>query len=359
MASYRKLDTGWEFRIIYKDHNGKRREKSKRGFKTKKLAQIAAAEEELLFDLKTESLRNMTIYDYSVRWANIYKRPHITAKTWKTYTKNFKHIKTYFGDSKIKDISPSSYQQILNNFGQKVAQSTLEKLHYHIKGAMKAAVRDGIIRDNFAEGAIIKAQKAGQSKEDKFLQEDEYLNFIKIAKSKIQYPSYLTAYLIAVTGLRFAEVQGLTWDDIDFEKGTIDINKTYDYSISQEFGPTKNKQSMRMVPVDGNTLQALQYYKDNYYKDNQLDRICFGTSNNAANKAIKKATGKNATCHSLRHTYASYLIFKGVDLISISQLLGHENLTITLKVYAHQLEKLKDKNNAEIKEIFSKITFGG
>ncbi|HEK9929258.1 TPA: tyrosine-type recombinase/integrase, partial [Streptococcus equi subsp. equi] len=60
--------------------------------------------------------------------------------------------------------------------------------------------------------------------------------------------------------------------------------------------------------------------------------------------------------HSLRHTYASFLILKGVDLISISQLLGHENLNITLKVYAHQLDKLKEKNNQVIKDIFGHLT---
>lgn len=359
MASYRKRSTGWEYRIIYKDQTGKRREKSNRGFATKKLAQRAAAEEELMLNTKSEALRNATVYDYSVSWAKIYKRPHVTPKTWKTYTKNFNHIERLFGGKKIKDITPSGYQQIINDFAKNVAQSTLEKLHYQIKGSMKSAVRDGIIRDNFADGAIIKAQKSGRPAEDKFLQEDDYLNFIRIAKEKIQHPSYLTAYIIAVTGLRFAEAQGLTWDDVDFDSGFLDVNKTYDYSISQDFGATKNVQSIRKVPIDENTVDVLRDYKRHHYQDNRLGRICFGASNNAVNKAIKKATGQNVTSHSLRHTYASYLILKGIDLISISQLLGHENLTITLKVYAHQLEKLKDKNNDEIKEIFKNLKFGG
>lgn len=54
----------------------------------------------------------------------------------------------------------------------------------------------------------------------------------------------------------------------------------------------------------------------------------------------------------LRHTYASYLISKEVDLISISKVLGHENLTITLEVYTHRLEQQEEKNRNRIRNIF-------
>ncbi|MGZ7317521.1 tyrosine-type recombinase/integrase, partial [Streptococcus pyogenes] len=145
-----------------------------------------------------------TVLDYNRRWADIYKRPHITAKTWQTYTKNFKHIEHYFGTRKLKSITHTFYQQVLNDFGAKVAQQTLDKFHYQIKGACKMAIRDGIIRDNFADGAIVRSQKPAKEESEKFMEESEYLAFIKVAKSKVKYPSYLTTYIIAVTGLRFA-----------------------------------------------------------------------------------------------------------------------------------------------------------
>nr|WP_263284948.1 tyrosine-type recombinase/integrase [Streptococcus gordonii] len=58
---------------------------------------------------------------------------------------------------------------------------------------------------------------------------------------------------------------------------------------------------------------------------------------------MRNIVGRDVHAHSLRHTYASYLISKEVDLISISKVLGHENLTITLEVYAHQLEQQEEK----------------
>ncbi|NQP33046.1 tyrosine-type recombinase/integrase [Streptococcus suis] len=65
--------------------------------------------------------------------------------------------------------------------------------------------------------------------------------------------------------------------------------------------------------------------------------------------------GQNVHIHPLRHTYASYLITQGVELISISQLLGYENLNISLKVYAHQLESLVEKSNDKVRKIFEKF----
>ncbi|MGT2829563.1 tyrosine-type recombinase/integrase [Streptococcus hillyeri] len=359
MAFYRKLDSGWEYRITYRDIHGKKREKSKRGFKTKNLAKAAAQQAELELNTLTADLLDITVLDYNKRWADIYKRPHVTPKTWQTYKKNFKHIEKLFGDRKLKSITHTFYQQIINSFGEKVAQSTLEKFHYQIKGACKMAIRDGIIRDNFAEGAIIKAQKTGKQESDKFMEEDEYLNYIKVSSNKIKYVSYFTTYLIAVTGMRYAEAEGLTPDDFDFQDNYIDVNKTFDYSISQDFGPTKNEQSKRQLPVSQKTMDIVRYYLNNHYQPNDLNRVCYGASNNATNKVIKRVTGRNLTNHSLRHSYASYLIAQGVDLISVSKLLGHENLNITLKVYAHQIETLKNKNDDRVKEIFQNLNFDG
>jgi site-specific recombinase XerD len=59
--------------------------------------------------------------------------------------------------------------------------------------------------------------------------------------------------------------------------------------------------------------------------------------------------------HSLRHSFASYLIYKGIDLLTVSKLLGHENLNVTLKVYAHQLKEMEQENNDVVRKIFNKL----
>lgn len=87
MAFYRKLGSGWEYRITYRDSQGKKREKSKRGFKTKTLAKVAAQQAEIDLNTLTADLLDITVLDYNRRWADIYKRPHITAKTWQNTPK--------------------------------------------------------------------------------------------------------------------------------------------------------------------------------------------------------------------------------------------------------------------------------
>lgn len=134
--------------------------------------------------------------------------------------------------------------------------------------------------------------------------------------------------------MRFAECLGLTVNDIDYTNKYLSINKTWDYHFNQRYLPTKNKSSIRNIPIDNNdTLFFLHEFTKN-----KNDRLFDKLSNNAVNKTIRKITGREVRVHSLRHTFASYLI-------SISQVLDHENLNITLEVYAHQLQEQKDRND--------------
>lgn len=70
---------------------------------------------------------------------------------------------------------------------------------------------------------------------------------------------------------------------------------------------------------------------------------------------MRRIVGRNAHGHSLRHTYASFLISHRVELLSISKILGHENMNITIEVYAHQLKELEEESNSEVREIFANL----
>ncbi|HEL1610792.1 site-specific integrase [Streptococcus suis] len=355
MAYFRKRDNGWEYRISYKAPDGSFKQKSKGGFATKKLAQSAASKTERLLNNNVRVDDKQTFLDYYHNWAEIHKKPNVTPVTWKKYQHTESKVKLYFKDTKLTEITNSMYQQVLNQFASTHTQETVEKFHYQVKAAVKMAVHEGIIERNFCDFAIIRSTVESFAKETKFLEMEEYTDLIRQTREKMKYHSYAIIYLIAVTGMRFAEAVGLTWDDIDFENGLIDINKTYNYNTTFDFAPTKNSSSMRKVPIDDQTINLLIEYREKYWIENDQNRIFASVSNAAANKTIKKIVGRNVHIHSLRHTYASYLITQGVELISISQLLGHENLNITLKVYAHQLESLKEKSNDKVRKIFEKF----
>lgn len=352
MAFYKKLATGWQYRISYKDSNGKYREKSKKGFKTKALAQAAALEVEL--QLKNNNIvdTDQTLLDYYSNWAEIYKRPHVTERTWNKYQQTRKHIETYWGNTLLKDITPTKYQKVINEFTSKYSQETTDNFHYHTQLAVKMAVREKIIDSNFCDGAVAKSSIRQKSVEDKFLQHSEYKHLIEVSRNNIQYKSYFAIFLASMTGLRFGEVLGLQWKNIDYSAKMIHLTDAFDYTHTNDFIPLKSKSSKRSIPVSDDILEILTEYHDNFYIPNEQDRIIDKLSNRSVNNTIKKIVGRPVTIHSLRHTYASYLIYKGVDLISVSQVLGHEDLNITLRVYAHQLEVLKEKNNNKIRSIF-------
>lgn len=355
MAYFRKRENGWEYRISYKTPDGKYKQKSKSGFKTKALANQAAIEAERKIQKNIIIDENQTLAEYYDNWAKIHKKPNVTAITWKKYKYTGDKIKKYFKDIKLHQVTNSMYQEVLNEFSSTHSQETVEKFHCHLKAAIKMAVYEGILDRNFCDFARIRSNVGKTPTEAKFLEEEEYLNLIHQTSLHINYHSYFILYLIAVTGMRFAEAVGLTWSDIDFDNKLIDVNKTYSYNATFDFAPTKNKSSIRKIPIDDLTAQFLKTYQKKYAVPDKQGRIFNAVSNTAANKTIKKIVGRNVHVHSLRHTYASYLISQGVDLISISQLLGHENLNITLKVYAHQLDKLKDKNHNLIRNIFEKF----
>ena len=356
MASYRKRENGkWEYRVSYKSHDGKYKKAEKGGFPTKKAAQIAAAEREQELLLPSHISDDITLYEYFKQWAAIHKKPNISPVTWQVYQVTNRNIEKLFPDAKLKNITSSIYQQALNTFAETHSQATVERLNIHIKQCVAMAVHEEIIQKDFTTFAKAISQNKGIEKETKFLEVEEYKKVIAVSKHKMGVQSYAVIYLIAVTGMRFAECLGLTWDNVDYDNKLLTVDKTWNYKTNLDFASTKTKSSIRKIPLDDETLKLLKNYQKEHWIHNKENRIFSNISNNAVNKTLRRIVGRNVHAHSLRHTYASFLISKHVELLSISKILGHENMNITIEVYAHQLKELEEASNSEVREIFSNL----
>lgn len=217
------------------------------------------------------------------------------------------------------------------------------------------ATHEGIIQKNFTTFAKAVSQHKGIEKETKFLEVDEYENVIAVSKNKMDVQSYAVVYLIAVSGMRFAECLGLTWDNVDYDNKVISVDETWNYKTNLDFSATKTKSSIRKIPLDDETLKLIQIYHKEHWIHNKENRIFSNISNNAVNKTLRRIVGRNVHAHSLRHTYASFLITKRIELLSISKILGHENMNVTIEVYAHQLKELEETSNSEVREIFTEF----
>ncbi|WP_347131095.1 site-specific integrase [Streptococcus thermophilus] len=348
MASYRKRSNGWEYRINYYDSTGKRKPKTKGGFRTKSEAIKAAAEMELKLQDNINIDEDITFLNYFKQWGEVYKRPNVSELTFNLYVVNQKQVASFFGDKKLKDITATEYQHVLNQYAETHAHTTVKRFHTQIKACVKIAVHEGYIKRNFCKFAKINAENKGRDVETKFLEIEEYERLIYETSKHPEHASHAALYIIAKTGIRFAECLGLTVDDIDYETGMLSVNKTWDYKNNTGFMPTKTKSSIREIPIDDDFLSFIK--KLPKHEDG---RLLPNLSNTAANKTLRKIVGCEVRVHSLRHTYASYLIAHDIDSISVSQVLGHENLNITLEVYAHQLQEQKSRNDEKIKQMWT------
>ena len=350
MAFFRKLDSGWELRISYKDFDGKYKEKSKRGFKTKKAAELEASRLEILLNTNSaESLKEINLYDYFVKWVELYKKNKISEVTLVKYFYTAQMIKKYFdGELPISKITTTEYQKCITEFEKTHSFETTKMLQGHIRQCIKVAMHDGVIQKDFTIFSKLKKDKVDNT--SKYLELDEYNELLSKAAT-IEHNTYLLIYLLAVTGLRFSESMGLTWKDIDYQSKTLNIDKTFkNYGVARGFKPTKNEFSARTVPINDTLLVLLSEYK----KSNQskCERIFDYVSNKDINKTLKLIVGRDVHAHSLRHTYVSYLISKDVDLFTISKIVGHRDLQTTLKTYAHLLKDTQQKNFSKVRNLF-------
>lgn len=348
MASYRKRPNGWEYRINYYDSTGKRKPKSKGGFRTKSEAIKAAAEMELKLQDSLNVNEDITLLDYFKQWCEVYKRPNVSDVTFKTYVGTQRKINHFFSDKKLKNITATEYQRVLNQYAETHAQNTVKHFNTQVKSCIDMAVHEGYIKRNFCKFAKINAKNKGRDLNTKFLEVEEYERLIYETSKRPDSAIHAAIYIIAKTGIRFAECLGLTVDDIDHENGMLSVSKTWDYVDGTGFRPTKTKSSIRQIPLDDDFINFVKLLTP------QPDgRLLPKITSGAINETLRQIVGREVRVHSLRHTYASYLISHDIDLISVSQVLGHENLNITLEVYAHQLHEQKSRNDEKIKQMWT------
>lgn len=182
---------------------------------------------------------------------------------------------------------------------------------------------------------------------------------------ELQHRARPAVLLMMLCGLRVGEVLTLKWDDIDFNTGKVHLNKSTQRVKGNEYAVkpgTKNGKD-RTVPIPKTLLEELAKLKET----STSPLICTNTSGefhtpsswkrmfesyisdlNALNCAKSKydpsfkRTLDKITPHMFRHTYASMLYFSGVDVLTAQKLLGHADLSTTLKVYTHLQKETED-----------------
>ncbi|MEG2379813.1 MAG: site-specific integrase [Bacilli bacterium] len=230
---------------------------------------------------------------------------------------------------------------------------------------IKAIIRDGQEEKVFPEFLIkqTKIPKTLQIETKKTYTEDEYKKILEYIFKNLNNRS--VGILIGIfTGMRIGEICALKWEDIDLEEKMINVNKTLQriYNPLDEFEkskivitPCKTSSSQRTIPIANDLNEVLKQFKDdkdNYVLSGKIKYTEPRTFRKQYDIIMNKCGVDRIKFHSLRHTFASINIENGADVKTISEILGHSDINITLKTYTHISKKQKTKAIDKFNRLF-------
>lgn len=352
--------------------NGKNYPIRKGGFRTDKEARIAAAEVEAQMAKGINPYhKKVPFTHYFKEWVVLYKKQQISGVTLAHYEYTLEKISEYFHELPIQKITRRDYQKFLNKLGENKAKETVSKIHGHIKACVKDALEEGYITVDFTRKTVLTWEVEAKKGDEKHLNYEESKLLIKSIWQRINEGlGYLMLLLAINSGMRYEELIALTWHDFDFINHTITVNKTWGYkkNMPSGFGPTKNKQSNRIIKMDGATMQLLKKLyistPNNPANTNQLVfyspyskyQVITNTNvNKLLNKLLNELNLSPLTMHGLRHTHGSILLYKKVSIHYISERLGHADIETTLKTYTHVLTEMRKEEDQLSMKTFAEL----
>lgn len=367
MASFKKRGKTWTY-IISHTVNGETEQLTKGGFRTKADAEAAAVDiESKLKKGMSVKIQPIPFNQYFKDWYKLYKTK-IDKTTLKHYEYTLKAINDHLGAVAIQKISKGDYQKFINDFGEGKAKETVTKVNTHIRECVLDAIDEGIVHINFTRKVNIYYTVEAKKSHEKHLNYADSQKLINEVTKRLESGLGYYMILLAITsGLRYAELVGLTRKDFNHKRNTITVNKTWGYkaTMPEGFGPTKNESSNRIVDV---SPKVMSHFK-NLFKNspNNIHQLVFYSgnskyeviSNTNVNKLLKKVLEElkidTLTLHGLRHTYASILLYKRLSLGYVSESLGHQNTIRTQQDYAHVLAELRKEDGEKAINVFDEM----
>lgn len=267
-------------------------------------------------------------------------------------------IEPTLGDVPLKALTRNDISRWVNKLRDEGASGkTIGNKLGFLSGALNAAVRDGQLAANPAAGIRLPRTV---KREMQFLTPAEF-DILKDAFTERWHP---LLDLLVTSGCRFSEATALTPADVDRDNGTIRINKAWKRvpdgdGERYEIGQPKTRRSVRSVSLPATVIDRLDLTHDWVFTNSLGGPIrLYSWRSNVWTKSLAKAKAvdpdnpdkpvltKPVRIHDLRHTAASWLLGAGVPLIVVSQHLGHEDVSVTAKVYGH-LDRTAGKAAAE------------
>lgn len=351
----------------------------------KTVKELESKIKQIKYDLEHDIVNNKECFEpFFTDWLFDVHFGHLKPSTKENYEGVFR---MYVKDSslskiKVKDLKLIDVQKFYNNLvANNCTITRIKNIHKIIRPFIRYLYDNNIIIKDFSKAIILpkedeKTKLARGNKIIPFTLEEEK-TFLAAIKGHHLEMLFVTALN---SGLRQGELFALTWNDINFDKNYIDVNKTYRYITDVSRGGRSNgyssiqtpktHKSIRKVPIPQFLVKMLLQYRNeqrlqkikyaDVYEDNNLvfcnnlgAYLVDSTIGRQYKIILKKNNIPIRKFHDMRHTFATRLFELGEEPKTVQELLGHSTVSITLNTYTHVLESVKEKAISKLDELHS------
>lgn len=325
----------------------------------------------------------LTVAEWLDYWYENHVVDKVKIKTRCDYESSIRcYIKPKLGGIKLTDLKGMQIQQFYNDLLKNgslrkkggLSPKTVRNIHVPFHLAMERAVNNDIIAKNPLNGVTLPKQNAKPV--EVLTQEDQK----KLVDNCGEHPWEIAILLTLYTGMRLGEVTGLTWDVVNFEKNCITINKQV--GRIQNFAPdaeqktqlclrneTKTSSSNRTISVDPRIMAKVkehQAIQEQHIKKwgavyNNLNMVFCREDGNLIDpktfrtffiNTLKKAGVEEKKFHALRHTFATRALDSNISPKTVSDIMGHSSIKMTLDTYSHVSQELQHEAMQKIVDNF-------
>ena len=300
----------------------------------------------------------MTTQTLLTEWLETYEKEHIKSRTYSRYQGLITaHINPTLGEQHIETLSRRDIQEFLSNQkaegnirtgGGKLSATSANLMLTVLNLAFEYACDMDMLEQNPC--SRIRRSREEAKKVEAFTKDEQ--RKIESAIIESEDPRLFGILLCLYTGIRIGELLALEWPDVDIQQGFISVNKTV-YRDKDESGEwqlivdkPKTASSNRVIPLPSYITQMMivrkETAKSDYVIENKKgERMSIRSYQYMFEKLTERTGVRKLNFHALRHTFATRAIECGMDIKTLSEIMGHKNASITLNRYAHSMMDTK------------------
>ena len=305
---------------------------------------------------------------FAEQWFEEYAKVNLRPTSYARMKQLTKRVYPAIGHKRLDKITARDIQKFITdmltngrnlNNGKPLSRKTAVHHLSFISDVFSYAVRMGMLCDNPCRRVFVPKQE--QEEKQIYTIEQVKILYENLKSEPMKYQAYLL--LSIYSGYRRSEMLGLEWKDIDFEHDLIHVRRTSQYTSEKGIytDTTKTRKSKRVSKMPASIMNLLRQFKADQNEEarrlgtkwEDYDRL-FTKWNGAPMNPQTPFEWLKGYCerigipfrniHSLRHLHASLLIFEGVDVVAVSEDMGHSVVGTTLNLYSHMFQEAKARN---------------